>query len=113
MRPSGTTLLCSWYSASRREYFTTSDPRWVGNDCEASFPELGYEFVRLEGYIYDHRVPGSYPLCSWYSPERRDNFATSDPRWLGHDCGTTKVPEEGYEFVRVEGYVEDYLRPEG
>ena len=112
-RPSGTALLCGWYSLSRREYITTSDPRWVGSDCRSSPPELGYQFVQLEGYIYDHPTPGSHPLCSWYSPERRDNFATTDPRWTGRDCAVAKVPEEGYTFVRTEGYVEDYLKQSG
>ena len=111
-RPPGTAVLCSWYSSSRREYFTTSDPRWVGSDCKSAPPHLGYEFVRLEGYIYDHPTPGSHPLCSWYSPGRRDNFATSDPRWIGQDCEMTQLPHEGYDLIRIEGYVEDYRRVE-
>jgi hypothetical protein len=65
--------------------------------------------VLLPKVFKDDRDTG-IPLCSWYSPERRDNFATTDPRWTGRDCAVAKVPEEGYTFVRTEGYAEDYLK---
>jgi Trypsin len=45
---------------------------------------------------------GTVPLVAWWSPDRRDNFLTSDPRWIG--CvGTVRSPD--YVFVRTEGFV--------
>jgi M6 family metalloprotease-like protein len=93
--------LITWYSPSRRDHFTTADPRWNGSTSHA--PD--YQFVRTEGYVYSpsYRAPSdSVPLYSWWSPSRADNFLTSDPAWAGRP-GDVRSPD--YQFVRVEGYL--------
>lgn len=102
-QPPGTVPLYSWWSQGRGDNFTTSDPRWAGTP--GAHKEPGYVFHRLEGYVYDPALPqprNTFPLHSWWSPSRRDNFATIDPHWAGK-AGDRKAPD--YGFNRLEGYV--------
>ena len=38
---------------------------------------------KLEGYVFDRPLAGTVPLYTWYDPNRRDYFTTSDARWWG------------------------------
>jgi hypothetical protein len=101
-QPEGTVPLYSWWSPSREDNFTTSDPRWAGGPGTAKAPDYG--FHRVEGYIYDPtrpQPPGTIPLYSWWNHTRGDNFTTSDPRW----AGTRWTKKAGYGFNRLEGYI--------
>lgn len=106
-QPPHTVPLHTWYSPSRREHFTTSDPRWQG---QPGAPERdGYRYVRLEGYIHapDRPQPqGTLPLHSWWNGRRQDNFTTTDPRWNTRRRETHR----GYRRYRLEGYVIDPAR---
>lgn len=99
-QPAGTVPLYSWYSGEREDNFITSDPAWAGAPGDTREP--GYGFSRMEGYIYREPGPARAPLYSWWSGERGDNFATTDPAWAGAP-GDTREPV--YAFARVEGYL--------
>jgi len=101
-QPAGTVPLYSWWSPSREDNFTTSDPRWAGGPGSSKTPDYG--FHRLEGCVYDPARPqpaSTVALYSWWNPERGDNFTTSDPRW----AGTPGAKQAGYGFNRLEGYI--------
>ena len=125
-RPSGTLPLYSWWNPERQDNFLTSDPhwsmdpstiRWSGENIANGRVQEGYSLYRLEGYIYDPKrpqPPGTLPLFSWWSSERADNFATTNPRW-GIPVGdirwsgehiTNGIVRDGYALYRLEGYVQ-------
>lgn len=45
---------------------------------------------------------GTLPLRSWYSPERQDNFATSQQSWIGCDAS---IRSPDYRYSGIEGYI--------
>ena len=96
-----TVPLYTWYSPSRGDYFTTSDPAWAGRSGDRKSPD--YRFVRLEGQVFNPRgaQPDAVPLYSWWNATRGDNFLTSDPAWRGQP-GDVK---DGYTLTRIEGLV--------
>ena len=125
-RPAGTLPLYSWWNPERQDNFITSDPRWsmdsstirwAGENIANGRVQEGYSLYRLEGYIYDPRLPqppGTSPLFSWWNSERADNFATTnrrwripvgDIRWSGEHI-TNGVVRDGYALYRLEGYVQ-------
>ncbi|MDH5803442.1 MAG: trypsin-like serine protease [Gammaproteobacteria bacterium] len=103
VREDGTLVaLHRWYSPSRGDNFTTSDPSWAGISGDTRW---GYVFARKEGYVFSPNLPqpsGTLPLYSWYHPDRGDNFITTDPNWRGSYIGQTRL---GYRYFRLEGYV--------
>ena len=124
-QPEGTIPLFSWWSGDRTDNFITSDPRWgmpVGDirwngEHIVNQPSRdGYRLYRLEGFIYDPKLPkppNTVPLFSWWNGARRDNFATSqrywsmplqDIRWRGEHIVGGPV-RNGYHLYRLEGYV--------
>ncbi|SHI83165.1 hypothetical protein [Pseudozobellia thermophila] len=97
--------LYRWYSTSRGDNFTTTNPAWRGTRGDRKAPD--YTFSRIEGSLFNPnnpQPPGTVAVYSWYSPSRKDNFMTSDPRWRGNR-GDTRTPD--YRFVRLEGYAYD------
>ena len=94
-QPPETIPLYTWYSCSRDDGYITT--LWSGNVGDI---RDGYQFVRLEGYIYASFVDGTVPLNSWWSPSSQDNFAST--YWTGN-IGDTKSPD--YTLYRVEGYM--------
>lgn len=98
--PPGARPIYSWYSPSRGDNFLTSDPRWAGRAGDTRSPD--YRFVRLEGYIHERPLAGTVPLQSFWDPDRGDNFATSDPRWIG-EIGDRRSPN--YRLYRTEGWL--------
>ncbi len=53
----GTTPLYAWHSRERNDHLVTTHPEWVGSPGDEH--SSGYEFVRIEGYIFppsDHHV---------------------------------------------------------
>ncbi len=59
----------------------------------------GYEFVRVEGYIYPNRQPGTVPLKLFWHIGRNDNLTTATAE------GEREALAAGYQFIRIEGYV--------
>jgi hypothetical protein len=102
-RPSGTIPLYGWWSPSRKDNFITANPAWAGRPGVRKSPDYG--FVRVEGYIYPPSKPqpsGTIPLYTWWSRARGDYFATT--QWAGRP-GDRIIDHDGYEFVRLEGYI--------
>lgn len=103
------TAIYSYYSPERSDNFATTDPRWAGSLGDEKSPD--YRLFRIEGWMFNPNQPqpsGTVPVYSWYSPERGDNFLTSDPRWRGAP-GETRSPD--YRFVRLAGYAFDPSAP--
>jgi hypothetical protein len=66
--PGGKLALHTWWSPSRADNLTTSDPTWAGAPGSTRPPD--YRWVRLEGYVDDPALPqpaGTVPLHRWYS----------------------------------------------
>jgi hypothetical protein len=125
-RPPGTLPLYSWWNPERQDNFITSDPRWSmdpstirwsGENISNGRVQAGYSLYRLEGYIYDPKhpqPPGTLPLFSWWSSDRADNFATTNPRWSipvgdvrwSGEHITNGIARDGYVLYRLEGYVQ-------
>jgi len=99
-QPLDTVPLYAWYSPSRGDNFVTTDPAWAGSPGDTRSPDYG--FVRIEGFVFTRRLMGTVPLFSWYSPNRADNIATTNPLWSG---ATGDIHSPDYRFVRIEGYV--------
>jgi hypothetical protein len=93
-----------YYSNAREDNFLTATD--VG---ARSAKEAGYEYVRIEGYIYpDQQSEGNLvPLKLYYSNAREDNFLTAT------DVGARSAKEAGYEYVRIEGYIYPDQQSEG
>ncbi len=101
-QPPGTVPLYTWYSPSRNDHHLSADPalRPASDTDRARGPD--YRFVRLEGYLYEAPLAGTFPLQNHYSPERGDNHATTRAVMLGA-VGKTTDPD--YRLFRTEGYV--------
>jgi len=103
--PGRTIPLFSWYSQSRGDNFITSDPRWA--QTRGGGMSEGYRFVRLEGHIFDParaQPPGTRVMDSSWSRTRGDNFASTDPRWVGAR-GTAPAAGPEYTIYRREGFL--------
>jgi M6 family metalloprotease-like protein len=98
-QPPNTRKLFRWFSRSRGDMFTTTDPAWAGVPGDTRLPD--YRFVRMEGFVQTTVRAGTRPLGNWYDPLREDNFLTSEPEWSG-PVGTTRG---GYMLFRSEGYI--------
>ena len=98
-QPLDTVPLCRWFSESRHDYFTTSDPAWRGSPGDTRSPD--YLCKAIEGYIFDRPLAGTIPLYAWYNNALADNLLSSDPSWRG----APGDERSGYRFVRIEGYV--------
>lgn len=128
-QPAGTAPLFSWWNPKRLDNFATTDPRyrmslrsiqWRDEHISNGLTRGSYSLFRLEGYIFRPDLPqpaGTVPIYSWWNPERRDNFATSDPFYLmpqsqiissgAHIEGGPL--RNGYRLYRLEGYA---LKPD-
>lgn len=100
--PPETEPLYSWYSPSRGDNFLTSDPNWRPRNSDDNTRLPDYRLVRLEGYVYTRPLAGTLPLQNHWSPVREDNFATTNPLWIG-EVGKESSPD--YTLYRGEGYV--------
>lgn len=81
-QPEGTVPLHRWYSPQRGDNWSTTDPRYT--DPVRGFVAPDYRASGLEGYLFSPHLPQprhTVPVHSWYSPERGDNFLTTDPRY--------------------------------
>lgn len=99
-QPPSTVPLYGWWSPSRKDRLITSDVRWAGRPADIIAPD--YQFVRLEGYIFDTPYAGTIPFQSLWSSTRSDNFTTSDWELIGQ-IGENRSPN--YAIFRTEGYV--------
>ena len=96
-QPAGTKALYRWWSPSRKDYFTTTNPAWKGAPGQG---KNGYQFVRLEGYVLASSGSGRLPLKSYWSDSRKDNVATADPAW---NQAQRRAPD--YRHYLVDGYL--------
>jgi hypothetical protein len=101
-QPPGTVPIYSWWSPSRGDNFTTTQPDWAGRPGDRRAPDYG--FVRIDGYLYDPILPqptGTVPVYSWWSPRRQDNRMTNAREWAG-PLRATRAPD--YTCFRLDGY---------
>jgi hypothetical protein len=83
-----------YLNSQRGDYFTTATP-----ERERDALGSGYQFVRVEGYVFQNEQPGTGPLKLFWHGGRGDNFTTA---MLAGEQGALAA---GYQFVRIEGYV--------
>lgn len=117
LQPQGTVPLYSWHQVQRRHY-PSSEPRNIPTEMHprslvTTSPSLaamretltffgrfdsldywvrpnidGWEFIGLEGYIFDQPCPGTLPLYGWYNlstdPDRRLRASSSKIKSLEH-----------------------------
>lgn len=83
-----------FWNSARGDNFTTATP-----DGERAAVDAGYQYVRVEGYVFRTQQPGTVPLKLYYSEAREDNYTTAA------DQGAEAAEAAGYKYVRVEGYV--------
>jgi hypothetical protein len=107
--------------------FTRFEPTYIGSDIDnASQPRVAPWLSRITECIRAPRalsVP-TVPLFSWWSDDRGDNFATSDPRWRmdprlivrersgEHIANGPRTPDGIHTLYRLEGYLFDPKRPQ-
>lgn len=99
--PGPVRALHNYWSPSRGDNFATSDPAF--DRMETLHPD--YRRSRFEGNVFSpgHTPPpGTVPLHSWWSPSRRDNFATTNPAYTRP---LRDRLEPDYSHYRLEGYV--------
>lgn len=89
-----------YWSAERGDNYTTATPRGEGLAKAA-----GYEFSRIEGYVFRTQKPGTVPLKNYWSAERGDNFTTATAQ------GERAALAAGYVFSQVEGYIYPTQQP--
>jgi M6 family metalloprotease-like protein len=97
-QPPGTIPLNTWHRADIGDFFTTTNPHWLGTPGTI---REGYTHVRTEGFVFDHPVAGTAPLQLWFGPGRTDNFTTADPAWIA--SASPRAPD--YVRVRDEGFL--------
>ena len=94
----GTVPLKLYWNPERHEqdYFLAATPQ-----AEKDAKSAGYQFVRIEGYVYASPQSDTVPLKLFW--KGNDNFITATKQ------GEHDAISENYQFVRVEGYaVRDY-----
>ena len=105
--PAGTVPLFSWVSGDLRHNRATTDSSWHGQNREHPV---------LLGHVYDPtgpQPPGTRPLFCWFSKARSDYFTTTQAHWCmpigGVRCPSGRTSNgpsrDGYELVRLEGFV--------
>lgn len=124
-QPAGTVPLFSWWNPQRRDNFATTNPdwnmspsaaRWEGASITNGPSNQGYRLFRIEGYIFDPKQPqppNTIPVYSWWNPNAKDNFLTTDPRWSmppqevrwSGNSITNGKSRRGYKMYRLEGYI--------
>ncbi len=103
--PSGGPLIAPiklYWNAARGDNFSL-----VTDESERDAQTAGYQYVRVEGYVYypvdrDQRpqaVPAPQPLKLFYGSTGGDYFTTATTQ------GEADALAAGYTFVRVEGWV--------
>jgi hypothetical protein len=98
-QPLDTVPLHIWYSPSRQDFFSSTEPVWRGGPGQTRSPD--YEWQMLQGYVYERPLAGTLPIYHWFNFALGDNLETTDPRW--EDAGTN--PRAGYELGNVQGYL--------
>lgn len=102
--------LVTFYSPSRGDYFTTTQPWWTCRyfrTCTEP-PHLDYQAIGLQGHVYNPDNPqpaGTVPLYQWWSANHGDNFVTTNPAWAGNIGDTRWEGGANYVLFRIEGYV--------
>ncbi|MEM6411466.1 MAG: hypothetical protein AAF683_08015 [Pseudomonadota bacterium] len=111
--PRGTVPIYRWYSPSREDNFTTTDPRWRP---DGAIDHGDYIRPLLIGYMYSDRasdVGATLSTWSWWNSGRGDNFMTTQNGWRANpetiDVNNYHIVngrrnDEGYTLYRLEGY---------
>jgi hypothetical protein len=89
-----TTALKLYWSPTREDNFSTATA--VG---ERDAQSAGYQFVRVEGQVYESPQSNTVPLKLYWNAQRGDNFVTGTPQGEGDAIAA------GYQLIRTEGYI--------
>jgi hypothetical protein len=94
--PTDVVPLKLYWNQDRSDYFDTSSA-----PGEKDAKDGGYEFVRIEAFVFATAHPGTVPLKLYWNPGRheQDYFVTATSQ------AENDVKSAGYQFVRVVGYV--------
>lgn len=104
---SGRVPLVTFFSPSRGDYFSTTDPTWTCSVLGSCARQLDYQVIGIAGYVVSPDRPrpsGGLPLFHWWSAARGDNFLTTDPAWSG-EIGAIHSGDDGYRLFRIEGWI--------
>ncbi len=71
----------------------------AGPEMEEKANELGYQFVSVEGYIFNAQVAEAVPLKLYWQPERKAVVALASAE------AEQQARELGYRFVGIPGYL--------
>lgn len=99
--------LITFFSQSRGDHFTTTQPVWTCQYHNTCADDPGYEVVGMQGFVFNPanpQPPNTRPLYHWWNPTRGDNWLTTDPRWSG-EVGDRQNSGGEYVLFRIEGYV--------
>lgn len=89
-----------YYSTERGDNFTTAT-----SEGEQAALGSGYQFARIEGYVFRTQQPGTVPLKLYFNTARGDNYTTATAQ------GENAAKVHGYFFVRDEGYIYSASQP--
>ncbi|WP_436494970.1 hypothetical protein [Actinokineospora sp. HUAS TT18] len=99
--------LVTFFNAGTGDYFTTSQPQWTCQYFDTCADHPDYVAVGRQGDVFNPDNPqpaGTVKLFHWWSPDRGDNFLTTDPNWAGN-VGDRRVSGSEYTLFRIEGFV--------
>ncbi|HVK25871.1 MAG TPA: hypothetical protein VM677_31320 [Actinokineospora sp.] len=101
--------LVTFFNATTGDYFTTAQEVWTCGYYNISpcADRPGWVIVGRQGDVFNPANPqpaGTVKLFHWWSPDRSDNFLTTDPAWSG-DIGDRRVSGSEYTLLRIEGFV--------
>ena len=83
-----------YWNPTNGDNFTTATDKGEQDALSA-----GYQFARIEGYVFSTVQVGTVPLKLYWNPTNGDNFTTAT------DKGEQDALSAGYQFARIEGYV--------
>lgn len=93
----GTVALEQYYHSEWEDHALLSSPEGVQSALRA-----GYKLVRREGWLFPFRnsVPGSVPLTTYWSEQRRDTVGVADS-----GTAVEVVEAKSYNLRRIEGRI--------
>ncbi|MFT7834927.1 hypothetical protein Q5530_02095 [Saccharothrix sp. BKS2] len=86
--------LFTWWHSARADHYASGT---AVRDNDAL--NVGYTFLRNEGYLQTTNVSGTVPLYLYWHSGRMDNLTTATA------TGISDAVASGYTFARIEGYV--------
>ena len=83
-----------YWHPGRGDFFSTAT-----GSGESAAKRAGYQFIKIQGYVFDSKIPGSIPLKLFWHYGQGDNFTTASEQ------GEADALASGYKYIRIEGYI--------